>query len=584
MVSTPRRVADRSQRVLGHSFTLPRFVMPARAFSKPIFARFVGHATCESARVIRFVSVLLLVAACSSSTAGEHLDLGMADEAGATDGGPTEAAPRTEAQTADAGSLEDALASMGFDVAHGALAFPPIDCCAAVTCFGNNPSSPYGEFFVPRGPGQTAANPAERADGSAPAWRLREDEAIVYVGPTPPHVGYFGFTPYLFNRQNGAMRDNIFASVSDTLNDDVIHTAGGAGAPFASRTAIVLAANATTRAKVHTSLTTGGVPEAEINDLVIPESTVHLGLDDTSDTVSVLMRVALFDSDAQKAAYLAAPGGAVYRVTPRVTIVPAPETAQANRPRGTGTNESARSADVAALHDAIVAAHPGSTALELNDTALAPNPSECISTGRGCNGDNRDALYSAMTPFRLKDGDQLVVYGVDHHTERQSDVFQHFGLLRREALRSREHRLARLARECRGLPAQRRSRYGSFCVDDRAPLPDRLDALHRDPRWLSRRPSRSLRGDRIARVPRACNAHRPDRLGDHPRSSGALSAVSMRWWVVIFSPRTIGAPLSGVRLTILLGLTCSAFIACGGELDGRGPDNAGAGGSGASTA
>lgn len=342
----------------------------------------------------RFASLLLFVAACSSSTAGEHLDLGMTDEAGATDGGATEASAADTSATADAGTLEDALASMGFDIAHGVLAFPPIDCCAAVTCFGNNPSSPYGEFFVPCGPGQTAANPAERADGTAPAWRLREDEAVVYVGPTPPHVGYFGFTPYLFDRQNAAMRDNIFASVSDTLNDDVIHTAGGAGAPFALQTAIVLAANATTRAKVHTSLTAGGVPESEINDLVIPESTVHLGLDDASDTVSVLMRVALFDSDAQKAAYLAAPGGRVYRITPRVTIVPAPETAPTDRPRGTGTNESAHSADVTALHDAIVAAHPGLTALELNDTALAPNPSECISTGNGCNGDNRDALYS----------------------------------------------------------------------------------------------------------------------------------------------------------------------------------------------
>src|SRR5204863_9682052 len=117
-----------------------------------------------------------------------------------------------------------------------------------------------------------------------------------------------------------------------------------AGAPFATQTAIVVAANATTRAKVHTSLTTGGVPETEINDLVIPESTVHLGLDDASDSVTVLMRVALFDSDAQKNAYLAAPGGHLYRVTPRASISAAPEPAPTDRPRGTGTNESARSA------------------------------------------------------------------------------------------------------------------------------------------------------------------------------------------------------------------------------------------------
>jgi hypothetical protein len=147
----------------------------------------------RAASVIRYSSLLLIVAACSSSTAGEHLDLGMTAEAGATDGdttdsGATDASAVDGGANGDAGTLEGALASMGFDVAPGALAFPPIDCCAAVTCFGNNPSSPYGEFFVPRGPGQTAANPP-----SAPTHRTRvalgEDEAIVFVGPTPTARG-----------------------------------------------------------------------------------------------------------------------------------------------------------------------------------------------------------------------------------------------------------------------------------------------------------------------------------------------------------------------------------------------------------
>jgi hypothetical protein len=381
----------------------------------------------------RGIALLAFLGACSSSgSLAASSELGAIEDAGEGDGASSgdadasvgeegvalgDASTTDRSPSVDAATLDDALGAMDFTIAHGVLAFPALDCCAAVTCFGNNPSSPYGELFVPRGPGQTTANPGERADGTSPIWRIREDEAIVFVGPTPPRAVYYGFTPYLFDRQSGPTRDTIFASLSDTLNLDVIHTAGGEGAPFAKETAIVITANATTRATVHAALATAGVAEGEVNDLAVPEAVVHLGLDTASDTLTVLLRVALFDSEAEKADYLAAPGGAVFRVTPRVALAAAPLSVPADRPRGTGTDEGARSADVKALHDAIVAAYPSLGRAEIAGAVLAVDPAQCIASGRGCNGDNRDALYSTMTPtpFRFMDSDQLVVYGVDHH-------------------------------------------------------------------------------------------------------------------------------------------------------------------------
>mgnify|MGYP006863481255 FL=1 len=65
--------------------------------------------------------------------------------------------------------------------------------------FGNNPTSPYGMYRLPPGPGepdkdvlvfpwdQEIDNYAKRS-----VWRLRPDEAVLYIGKTPPEVLYYG--------------------------------------------------------------------------------------------------------------------------------------------------------------------------------------------------------------------------------------------------------------------------------------------------------------------------------------------------------------------------------------------------------
>ncbi|HEY0252682.1 MAG TPA: hypothetical protein VGC41_14200, partial [Kofleriaceae bacterium] len=130
-----------------------------------------------------------------------------------------------------------AFSTSGFTAGAGTFEFLDLTQCCESSCAGNNPSSPYGTLFVPAGPDETTPNPHARPDGLSDGFRLRADEAVVFVGTTPPDAKYFGFTPYLNDDGNGGRRV-VAASIAETLNDLVIGTEGASA--FGSRTAIIL--------------------------------------------------------------------------------------------------------------------------------------------------------------------------------------------------------------------------------------------------------------------------------------------------------------------------------------------------------
>ena len=307
-----------------------------------------------------------------------------------------------------------ALAAQGLAAAPGSFEILDLSGCCQTSCSGNNPTSPYGAFFVPEGPGQSARNAKERADGTSDTFRLRADEAIVWVGTTPPEAKYYGFTPYLMDRAGGAKgRTPIFASLSETLNVDVIGTDGAS--PFESRAAIVVSADAATVSAVRAALAQAGVPAGAINTLEIDPTVSRFGLDDPADTFGVLFRYALPKDAAKKAAWLAHPPGALWRVTPK-TPNASPLPAPAARPKGTDASELALAPAVQRLSDAIASANPLYAATPIAVDAGVPDPATCIAQPRFCAGDNRDTTYPG-TPVRVlfaNDDDFYVVFGVDH--------------------------------------------------------------------------------------------------------------------------------------------------------------------------
>jgi len=108
------------------------------------------------------------------------------------------------ATTSDVNAFKLALEKDGFTVQEGKLG--PVDLIKMYsvgflpTAGGNNPSTKYLGYFVPPAPGHVV-DPAlaeySKALGlsgnTTNYWNLRPDEAVVFVGRTPPECRYFSF-------------------------------------------------------------------------------------------------------------------------------------------------------------------------------------------------------------------------------------------------------------------------------------------------------------------------------------------------------------------------------------------------------
>lgn len=365
-------------------------------------------------------------------------------------------------------AFERQLTKRGFTWQAGEAWFPDIltMCCkcSLPSCYANNASTRYGFFALPPAPGQSAAvkNPyaewftqdhALPADWSF-AWRMRPDEAVVFIGKTPPKVEYFGFTAYLYDRYVAGLgaggdctyvddqgahtrpqpasalsRYPVFASLGDTINQETIDLAGGRQAPFQKNVVMVVAADRNVLRQVKASLEAAGYPAQSINVMILPPDLVRLGTDSQSDSFLILLRVtpgAGNDVDS----YYTQPA-TVLRVTPSTPVPPsqlAPLPPPKLRVRGKGTTEADLEAQVDALGQAITAHYAGlgykAAPVKM---AILPDGFNCISNMQNCLADNRDTIYVSPAydiisqkllpgqPSLVLGPDEfLVAYGVQH--------------------------------------------------------------------------------------------------------------------------------------------------------------------------
>lgn len=312
-------------------------------------------------------------------------------------------------------TMASSLVASGFTVQEGKFAFLDMTACCATSCAGNNPSSPYGAFYVPPAPGATPEPEADAA-GLSTTFRLRSDEAVVFVGQAPPEVRYFGFTPYLTDRANAdGARRVVAASLSESLNQLTVRTAGRAGLPpFGKTMAIVAAADATTRKNAIDALVASGVPLSAINALVFDPTVARF--EPGGDRFSVLFRVALPTDAAALKTWMGSPGASVYRLTPNSPVAANLLGAPAARPKDTTSSEASLGGAVDRLRAAILAAYPGYVATDVPVDDGVPDPQACIDGTAICAFDNRDTTYPATRPGVLftSDADFYVAYGVDH--------------------------------------------------------------------------------------------------------------------------------------------------------------------------
>ncbi|MDQ1256049.1 MAG: hypothetical protein QG656_645 [Candidatus Hydrogenedentes bacterium] len=302
-----------------------------------------------------------------------------------------------------------------------------------------NPVLQYCANVLPSGLAQNSDTPytlfkMDPAATGFESWsfQLRPDEAIVFMGKTPPEARYFSFTPFLNLRYYPEQKKAkiLMANLGDSLNHLIIKTSGAADDhPFAADTVVIVTADKAADTKVRKALEEAGFSSCIINTLVIPSDTVQLGVLPQSDRLLVLLRCAFFQDSAAGNAYLGqgdepeaetlSTAGVVWRVTPDT---PAPDKpidplpAPPLRVHGTGRTEFDLWPDVQKLRTAILNHYAADyDAQEFDTEQFLAEGAEAIQREINVLLPCRDTIY-LRTPgqFPLAEGEFVVVYGVNH--------------------------------------------------------------------------------------------------------------------------------------------------------------------------
>lgn len=317
--------------------------------------------------------------------------------------------------------LRAALIQDGFTVQPGSVS--TVDW-AGQYCLGGRPDAGY----VNKAPYLMIQLPASADDRSqVENFKLRPDEAIVLIGPTPPPVKYFGFNTFLATRISPfdpqQERKAIVATVGDALNNSTIKTTGPSS--FNAPVVVIFTPDRGTDARIRRALRRSGYPPSMINTMVFPSSLLKLGYGAKADELTLKMRIGMVEGDPQPLkAYVenAAKALTVMRLTPDTTSVspfPVPEM----RVRGTGQTEMDLVKDMDALRAGIIAAHPGLHATDFGSKPVAYEGYDYIQQGINPGADSRDSLFLAAgfvpefgsnSEVTLADDEFLVVYGANH--------------------------------------------------------------------------------------------------------------------------------------------------------------------------
>jgi hypothetical protein len=302
-----------------------------------------------------------------------------------------------------------------------------------------NNVQPYMSITLPGFVGD--AVPWEKVKRAIPVnYLLRQDEAILVVGSTPPPMAYYSFQTMLFARYNTATStydpatggfyqpyEAVVAYLGDTVNNLTVRSTGST--PYDRPMAFISTGNRQTQERLRAALRSAGYADAVINTEVLPPSLVRFGYD-TGDQFLFTMRLAIvaggdralenFEKSVQAGNVMR-----VFRVRPKKEFPKNPLPAPVLRTRGTGQTEMDLYPTMEKLRQAILARfRAGFDAQEL-DTFLPDSIPEgypaiqrgiaYMGPGRdGSAGYGRDANYWVSEWFDLPDNAFAIVYGVDH--------------------------------------------------------------------------------------------------------------------------------------------------------------------------
>ncbi len=357
--------------------------------------------------------------------------------------------------TGDVKAFQQALEKDGFTVQQGRIAFFDLikvyDVGVLPSAYGNNPSTKYLTYFVPPAPGHKVpelfakiASAFGMKENLSAIWNLNPDEAIVFVGRTPPECRYFSYDNYIVDRRYGNETRWIFANIADTVNNLVINTEGTpnglAGNPFNQTTVIVATADRGIDQRIRAAALSAGYSSDIFNTQVFPSAMLNMGLENNSDTFAIILRPALFIDKQVGYDYINNTPAAILRITPNESTKLDPYNYPELRVRGTGKAEFDLIDDLEELRVAILNKYSGLNATELPTSQIVPVGSDGIQRGIDAIIPDNDACYlwtgnqtvssptppfpnlSLYYPFVLHPAitlgndtnDFIIVYGVNH--------------------------------------------------------------------------------------------------------------------------------------------------------------------------
>jgi hypothetical protein len=298
--------------------------------------------------------------------------------------------------------------------------------CAAAYCFGSNPDTTYGQPDFSGG----APTPVISA-------KMAKTGAWVLIMETPPPMKYWGVTPYIFNRYYSPLPQDpsksgympIYESLTDTTNLLVAGTTGSTTpgtSTFSQLSVFIVTADQKTYAELSGLLVALGFPASAINELDLPLANVpgvplHMGLGNTDDTYTLLLRLTYPADPNQLADYINRMPQGFYYVSPKQTRPSSPLPPTVYRVPGSGVPEpqnlkSARDALAMQLLGQYRTMYQG--IVESNIVVKQTTNYACVQIGFICNADNPDGFDTAdvgnSSNFSMQAHDAVLVVGVNH--------------------------------------------------------------------------------------------------------------------------------------------------------------------------
>ncbi|TYB98258.1 MAG: hypothetical protein FXF54_02150 [Kosmotoga sp.] len=303
------------------------------------------------------------------------------------------------------------------------------------SCYGNNADTPYCVYFLPPAPNQTVEN-------SFPfTARMGKDEAIIFIGWTPPEVTYFSYeTLIMFRHFPGEdVPTRIFAGVGDTVNIMNIKTGESIkeeteGTVFNAPTIIISTPDKNIDKMMRAAAKKVGFSQEIINTDVIPSPILKLGIDKYCDELIFGSRFAFFKNPEDKS-YALDPSalkdgkfwtkppyshnhrGWVLRVTPSNPVELDPFPVPNLVPRDSGDySELNLKPTMDKLEEAIIEYYSDFDAVSLRTRRWIELSYIAIQNNTDVLGDSRDSIYFRTESFLLgKDTEDFaIVFGPIH--------------------------------------------------------------------------------------------------------------------------------------------------------------------------